>query len=216
MNLKIEKINIENLTIKDDCKIFEKKTIDHFTDIETNKSNMLKIQNKISSASDIEEISEQLQLTTRLMNFHLASKVNLKSLNLVGIDDVISIPVAITKKDKGRKSIYHLQKGESELTNIYVCNQGILLSYIEKISGSSKMAKINDEYKIKITNLKNEIAFEGKGVLEKFDKEKGSGKIVFRHNSTPQSEEKEKTVKVYARYSHLWSCFEGEVEVQVD
>src|SRR5947209_20214773 len=89
-----------------------------------------KLTELISHPDQIDRVSNKLSVPAVLLNFHLASPADFSS---IGLGNGIFIPVQITKRKGGRKSLYYLNPGEEILTGIFVTNQAIVLRYIRRV-----------------------------------------------------------------------------------
>src|SRR3989442_2880822 len=63
----------------------------------------------------LDEVTKNLNMPASLLNFYFATSLDL---SLVGLGHVVHIPVQISKREGGRKSILYLEAGEETLTGI--------------------------------------------------------------------------------------------------
>ena len=126
---------------------------------------------------ELDEVTKNLGIPAFLLNFYLATSVDLSS---IGLGNVVHIPVQITKREGGRKSLYYLNPGEATLAGIYVTNQGIALRFMERVTGRSLPAQTGDVYFERITNREGEVISQREGTLEIVDPLTGTGKFHFK------------------------------------
>src|SRR5881398_1704284 len=80
----------------------------------------------LSHPSQIDGASHRLGVPATLLNFYLAQPADFSS---IGLGNGILIPVQITTRKGGRKSLYYLNPGEEVLAGIFVTDQVIALKY---------------------------------------------------------------------------------------
>jgi hypothetical protein len=90
----------------------------------------------------------------------------------------VYIPVQVSSREGGRKSLYFLAPGEEVLAGIFVTSDGIALRYIKRLTGKDVPAQTGDAYSERITSRDGRPVFEGIGRLEVFDPTKGFGRLV--------------------------------------
>ena len=95
----------------------------------------------------------------------------------MGLGNAVYIPVQISQREGGRKSLYYLNPGEEVLAGIFVTGQGIALKFIKRDTGSSLPAQTGDMYSIRVTNLAGEVIVQEQGGLDVVDPSTGSGQI---------------------------------------
>jgi hypothetical protein len=95
----------------------------------------------------------------------------------MGLGSAVYIPVQISQREGGRKSLYYLNAGEEVLAGIFVTGQGIALKFIKRDTGSSLPAQTGDMYSIRVTNLAGEVIVQEQGGLEVVNPATGSGQI---------------------------------------
>src|SRR6266566_5138071 len=88
-----------------------------------------KLFQQVYHPDEIDEATKNLQIPASLLNFYLATPIDLSS---VGLGQAVHIPVQITAREGGRKSLYYLKAGEEMLEGIYVTNQVIALHFIKR------------------------------------------------------------------------------------
>ncbi|SRR6266487_1129316 len=98
-----------------------------------------------------------------LLNIYLATPADLSP---IGLGQALYIPVQISGRDGGRKSLYYLDEQEETLMGAYTTSQGIALRYMRRLTGQSKPAQTGDTYALRITNRDGEAIYEDDGVLE--------------------------------------------------
>src|SRR5439155_16646299 len=71
----------------------------------------------VQHAGELDAATKNLGFPAFLLNFYLATSVNLSP---IGLEAAVHIPVQITEREGGRKSLYDLAQGEQVLAGIYV------------------------------------------------------------------------------------------------
>ena len=208
MKVNIKNLEVKRLKINSNCCDVSKESSS--LKLSMNPELLEKIQSKINSPDDIDQVTKELEISSKLVNYHLASNVDLSSLNIKGINNMVHIPIAISKREGGRPSIYRLEKGQTTLVGMYINNQGIILKHFTRESGDTESAKIGDQYRYTLKDLSGNLYYEGIGELESFDKEKGKGKINFLKTSTEQMAKP----KVFIKHvTYIWSMYEATVVI---
>ncbi len=131
-----------------------------------------KLFQQVYHPDEIDEATRNLQIPASLLNFYLAAPIDLSS---VGLGQAVHIPVQITGREGGRKSLYYLKAGEETLEGIYVTNQGIALHFIKRVTGDSLPAQRGDTYEQCITSREGKQISWGEGKLEVLDSTRGIG-----------------------------------------
>lgn len=206
MNFKVQNVKIDTVKIWNDC-------LDQFPaskgPIFISKEPPLldTIKEQINTPEELDSLTQDLNIPSRLINYHLATPADLSVLKLNGLNKTIHLPVQISTREGGRKSLYKLKKGEEVLAGIFVNSNGIILRKVSKISGDSRFAKTGDGYKTTLLDSQNNIIFEGTGELEIIDKKVGHGKIKFIQTDTPQVSLIKGGDKI--QYVNVWVIFSG-------
>src|SRR5437762_1482286 len=97
---------------------------------------------EVHHSSELDAVTKNMGMPASLLNFYLATRVDLSSSTEIGIGKAVYIPVQITEREGGRKSIYGLLPGEEVLVGIYVTDEAIALRYMERKTGSSLPAQV--------------------------------------------------------------------------
>src|SRR6478735_7684605 len=108
------------------------------------------LRDMVHAPDDIDQATRKLGLDPRLMNVHLATVVDLSPL---GLGSALHIPVQISNREGGRKSLYFLNVGEEVLAGVFVRDLGLLLRYIKRTSGKGSRAESGDTYVERLTTL---------------------------------------------------------------
>jgi hypothetical protein len=149
--------------------------------IETLKEKFIAVQDP----SKLDEATKNVGMPAALLNFYFATQVDLSSIHL---GTVVHIPVMISKREGGRKSVYFLDQNEEVLAGIYVtCEGGMALRFVKRVTGSSLPAQVGDVYSTRITNRDGELVFEGREKLVKFDSQTGAGQFVPSPTTEPSN-----------------------------
>jgi hypothetical protein len=126
----------------------------------------------VQGPGELDAITEKAGMPASLLNFYLASHVDLSWINL---GTAVYIPVEITQREGGRKSVFFLDQGEEVLAGIYVTSEGLALRFVKRVTGSSLPAQFGDVYSTRITNRDGDLVFEGQEKLWAFDPQTGEG-----------------------------------------
>lgn len=124
----------------------------------------------------IDAASNQLGIPASLLNVHVATPADLSS---IGLGRGIYIPVQISSREGGRKSLYFLNLGEEVLAGIFVNSDGVALRFVRRVSGRAAPAQTGDTYLERITSRDGKPVFEGLGRLEVLDASRGFGRLIF-------------------------------------
>lgn len=138
--------------------------------IDTLKEKLLAVQDP----SQLDEAAKNMGMPAALLNFYFAIQ---EDLSAIGLGKAVYIPVMISKREGGRKSVYFLDQNEEVLAGIYVTNQGIALRFMKRVTGSSLPAQAGDVYFERITNREGELIYEGSAKLLTFDPQRGIGQF---------------------------------------
>jgi len=158
---------------------------------------MEKLLATVAHPDQIDEATKKFGVPARLLNFHLATPADLSS---IGLDNMLHIPVAISKNEGGRKSLYYLEPGEEVLAGIFVSSNEIALRYIKRETGSGTPAQTGDIYSLRITTRDGEVVFEDRGELEIIEPRIGHGQVNLKKSK----------VDVWI----LWSCIRVRTETE--
>ncbi len=154
----------------------------------------------------MDDLTKNLGAPSVLINYHLATIVDLSYLNLKGLNNAVHLPIMIGFREGTRNSSYTLKPGQTAMVGMYITNSGILLRFWERETGKAEFCEIGDVYKYSLKSIDGTLYYEGRGKVEEFDKEKGAGKIGLKQTETSQVSQK---VKEVHEYSILWSCISG-------
>ena len=125
---------------------------------------------EVQHPNELDAATKNAKIPAYLLNFYLATLVD-----LAGLGSAVYIPVQITEREGGRKSIYFLDQNEEVLAGIYVTGDGIALRFVKRMTGSSLPAEPGDRYSTRITDRAENLVFEDQAVLWKFDPLTGTG-----------------------------------------
>lgn len=138
--------------------------------------------NLVTGPSEIDAACDTLGIPARLMNFNLATPQDLTDFNM---GHCIHIPVAITTRTGGRKSLYYLSNNEEVLAGIFVNSTGFAKRYVKRISGIAVPAEDGDEYEERWVNHDESILlYKGAGELEILDSDIGLGEVILHPDIT--------------------------------
>ena len=129
----------------------------------------------VRSPEQIDDATNRLGIPPRLLNFNLATPIDLSA---IGLGKAVHIPVQISNREGGRKSLYFLNSGEEVLAGICVTDDGIALRYVKRLIGRGLPAKTGDVYETRITTVQGKTVYQEQGRLEVLDAEHGKGQLV--------------------------------------
>lgn len=133
------------------------------------------LKKTVRSPDDIDGVTKRLGIEPRLLNFNLATPIDLSD---AGLGKAVHIPVQITSREGGRKSLYFLNPGEEVLAGVFVTDDGLALRYVKRLTGSGTPAKTGDTYETRLTTTQGETIHREQGRLEVSDPEHGIGQLV--------------------------------------
>lgn len=131
--------------------------------------------NGVQDPSELDAATNNVGMPASLLNFYFATHVDLSP---IGLGSAVHIPIQVTEREGGRKSIYSLDQNEEVLTGLYVTGEGVALRFVKRVTGSGLPPQIGDVYSTRITNLDGELVFEEREVLQRFDSQTGQGHFV--------------------------------------
>jgi hypothetical protein len=129
----------------------------------------------ISSPDQIDDVTKRMGIGARLLNFNLATPVDL---SYTGLGKVVHIPVQISDREGGRKSLYFLNPGEEVLAGVFVTDDGLALRYVKRLNGRGTPARTGDMYQTRVTTAQGQAIFQEQGRLEVSDAAHGRGQLV--------------------------------------
>lgn len=157
----------------------------------------------VRQPADIDRATELLGIPASLVNPALSSSVDL---TFLGLGLAIHIPVQVSDRDGGRKSLYYLQPGERALTGFLATKDALISRYTTRESGNSMPAATGDEYSEELRGADGSVIAKLYGKLEIEDLSRGHGALTFSRG-TPESVDK--MVKDRPNLSwvwYFWSC----------
>lgn len=131
-------------------------------------------KNPPKGPEDLDKLRAEAGMEARQFDLYAATPVDLTAL---GVGKAVYVPVAISKEYGGRPSLFWLKPGQETLAGAYITDDGMLLRYVRRESGDTEVAREGDAYSERMTNRDGKVLFEGKGTLEKFDRETGEGQL---------------------------------------
>lgn len=138
------------------------------------KSRYIDSLKDVESPFDIDNVTDSLGIPPSLVNVHLAAKLDFSEF---GLGECIYLPVQISKKDGGRKSLYFLHPGEKVFCGILVNSDGIALRYVTRETGEVSFARDGDVYNEEYRALNGQWIVRMKGVLKILDEKRGYGEL---------------------------------------
>ena len=114
------------------------------------------------------------------------------------VGNAVHIPVQISEREGGRKSLYYLNPGEEVLAGIFVTDDGLALRHVKRLTGRGTPARTGDTYETRVTNAQGKAIHQEQGRLEVIDPEHGIGQFI----PTAEVAGRPRGRKVWI----LWSC----------
>lgn len=134
-----------------------------------------RLEASVRRPEDLDGATERLGINSQLLNFHLATPVDL---SYMGLGKAIHIPAQISDRKGGRKSIFFIQPGEEVLAGIFVIEDGVALRYVKRRNGWGTPATAGDTYEIRVTTIQGETIYQEQSRLEVVDLRRGTGQLV--------------------------------------
>jgi hypothetical protein len=134
-----------------------------------------RLKESVRRPEDIDGATTRLGIEPRLLNFNLATPVDLSHM---GLGKAVQIPVQISNRDGGRKSLYFLQPGEEVMAGIFVTDDGVALRNVKRLTGGDTPARSGDTYETRVTTTQGETIYREQGRLEVLDPKRGIGRFV--------------------------------------
>lgn len=153
----------------------------------------------------IDGVCNNLGIPAKLLNFNLATPFDLTDFNYgtFNLGNCIHIPVQITTREGGRKSLYYLEPGEEVLAGIFVSSSGFMKRYVKRLDGTGVPANNGDNYQEKWTNYDDSILiYQGHGPLEIIDLSIGKGAYTLAPDPISP------IAKPLRELWFLWSCID--------
>ena len=154
---------------------------------------MARLQAEVNHPADIDAATDRLGISPFLINPYLATTVDM---SFIGLGVGFNLPIQISGRQGGRRSLYFLRPGEKVLASIVATSKALVLRYVSRETGCSIPAQGGDEYSEEFRNIEGNVLSHCKGKLEILNAAKGEGRLVFPEDS-PASK---------WRWI-LWSCF---------
>ncbi|HYT43988.1 MAG TPA: hypothetical protein VEP90_16730 [Methylomirabilota bacterium] len=149
---------------------------------------------QVRHSNDPDEVTKSLNIPASLLNFHLATPLDL---SLAGLGHVVYIPVQVSRREGGRKSVFDLEAGEEALAGIYVTNQGIALEFMKRVTGSTLPAETGDVYQMRLTNREGEEAFQSALKLEVTDASAGNANFLLIEDFLETSNDRTNSSRIF-------------------
>lgn len=141
---------------------------------------MARLQAEVNHPADIDAATNRLGIPPFLINPHLATTVDM---SFIGLGAGINLPIQISTRRGGRKSLYFLHPGEKVLASIVATSRGLALRYVSRETGRSIPAQAGDEYSEEFRDVEGNVLSHSKGRLEILNAAKGEGRLVFPEGS---------------------------------
>ncbi|MCC3381050.1 hypothetical protein ACFQ5D_22510 [Paenibacillus farraposensis] len=130
---------------------------------------ILQMAHQLKSPEDIDPVTTSLGLSPQLFNFQMATRVT------TPIGKALHVPVQISKREGGRKSLYYLNPGEEVLAGVYVIDDNIFYRFVRRMSGEVIPAQTGDCFAERIATRDGKTLVMETGRLEVLDPRLGIG-----------------------------------------
>jgi hypothetical protein len=134
-----------------------------------------RVLSSVSSPKQLDDVTKRAGIEARLLNFNRATPVDL---SYTGLGKVVHIPVQISEREGGRKSLYFLNPGEEVLAGVFVTDDGLALRYVKRLDGRGTPARTGDMYQTRVTTAQGKAIYQERGRLEVLDAAHGRGQLV--------------------------------------
>ncbi len=149
-----------------------------------------KLLRMVDHPEEIDQAVARLGVPSSLVNPYFATPVNLSHFDL---EDGIHLPIQLTARPGGRKSIYFLHAGEKVLTGLVITGNRLLLSYVARETGCSIPAESGSEYSEELRTREGKLVSKIQGSLEIIDPSRGEGRIVAEAHGCAEGKKVEKS-----------------------
>lgn len=137
---------------------------------------MARLQTEVNHPADIDAATDRLGIPPFLINPHVATTVDM---SFIGLGAGINLPIQISTRRGGRKSLYFLRPGERVLASIVATSHGLVFRYVSRESGRSVPAQGGDEYTEEFRDMEGNVLSHCEGKLEILNATKGEGRLIF-------------------------------------
>lgn len=152
----------------------------------------------VTHPDEIDRATQELGIPAALVNPALSTSLDLKFL---GLGPAVHIPVQITDRAGGRKSLYYLRPGERVLTGLIAARGEIISRFTTRETGSAIPAATGDEFSEEFRTADGTVVATLRGTLEVRDRSRGHGSLTFTDGS-PDSVDR--AVKSGDRRGWIW------------
>lgn len=133
---------------------------------------------EVNHPRDIDERTSKAGLEPTLLNPYFAQQADLSALNIPGVQQGLAIPVQISDRKEGRKSVFFAGKDQPVNDMMIATPSGMIASEITRTSGNKERAKEGDQYVWSLKSLTGKTIFSINGKLDSLS-EAGEGRLVF-------------------------------------
>lgn len=152
----------------------------------------------VNHPADIDGATDRLGIPPALVNPALSSAVDL---GFIGLGTAVHVPVQVSPKAGGRKSLYFLRTGERVLSGLLMTPDGVISRYTTRESGNSMPAATGDEFSEELRGPDGDVVATLYGTLEVEDRSRGHGSLIFSGGSPARVD---KMLKGRADYRWVW------------
>ncbi|HEX8818873.1 MAG TPA: hypothetical protein VF794_03035 [Archangium sp.] len=130
-----------------------------------------RVMSELRGPDDHDRATAALGLEATLANFHMRSTVT------TPLGPALHIPVQISKRDGGRKSLYFIKTGEQVIAGVYVIGSELYYRAVRRDSGEHVPAETGDLFTESILSTDGAVVHESQGRLQILDFSRGMGML---------------------------------------
>jgi hypothetical protein len=130
----------------------------------------------VDHPDQLDAMTQRLGIGAALVNCNAASVMDLAD---IGLGQVVHLPVQVSDRQGGRKSLYFINPKERIRAGFFVNGQGAAERYVTRETGTSFPAATGDIYTEEVISMTGEVIVKMKGKLEVIDRSKGHGRIEY-------------------------------------
>jgi hypothetical protein len=155
-----------------------------------------RLVSEIRGPEDHDRATAALAMNASLVNIHLSTKVT------TPLGPALHIPIQISKREGGRKSLYFISPREQIIAGIYIIDSTIYYRAIRRDSGNAIPAETGDVFTELILARDGTVVHEAQGMLRILDFSRGVGVLEPIVGASAGETEPVPNSKVWV----LWSC----------
>ena len=135
------------------------------------------------SPVEVDGYLNQIGLPATLLNLHLAKEIDLGFLGITGIGIATFVPVQISGREGGRKSIFKLAPKEEILHGVFFSKGSLIRQVVTRTSGNGDRINLGDLMDFSWKNVHGQEIKRLKGEVVKLADDNQSGEFALNLNS---------------------------------